>query len=82
MLGPVKSRDVRKSVFWVSNQVPYKLCCTATEDSYTGRLKFLIKEVEGLNYSCNENKGADQLRGYREADQRLCFCIWKTPVFS
>ena len=21
-----------------------------------------------------ENKGADQLRGNREADQRLCFC--------
>ena len=22
-----------------------------------------------------ENKGADQLRGYREADQHLCFCF-------
>ena len=36
-------------------------------------LKFRIKEVEGLYYPCSENKGADQLRGYREADQRLCF---------
>ena len=35
--------------------------------------KFQIKEVEGLYYMCSENKGADQLRGYREADQRLCF---------
>ena len=26
-------------------------------------LKFRIKEVEGLNYPCSENKGADQLRG-------------------
>ena len=31
---------------------------------------------------CSENKGADQLRGYREADLRLCFRIWKNPVFS
>ena len=26
-------------------------------------LKFLIKEVEGLYYQCNKNKGADQLPG-------------------
>ena len=31
---------------------------------------------------CFENKGADQLRGYREADLRLCFHICKKPVFS
>ena len=31
---------------------------------------------------CSKNKGADQLRGYREADLRLCFCICKKPVFS
>ena len=30
----------------------------------------------------SENKGADQLRGYREADLRLCFRICKTLVFS
>ena len=36
-------------------------------------LKFRIYEVEGLYYPCSENKGADQLRGYREADLRLCF---------
>ena len=45
-------------------------------------LKFWIKEVEGLYYPCSENKGADQLRGYREADLRLCFRICKKPVFS
>ena len=28
------------------------------------------------------NKGADQLRGYREADLRLCFRICKKLVFS
>ena len=32
-------------------------------------------------YLCSENKGAHQLRGYREADQRLCFRICKTVGF-
>ena len=45
-------------------------------------LQFRIKKVEGLFYSCSENKGADQLRGYREADLRLCFRICKTLVLS
>ena len=51
-------------------------------------LKFLIYKVVGLYYLCSENKGADQLRGYREADRnreadlRLCFRICKMLVFS
>ena len=45
-------------------------------------LKFRIYEVEGLYYLCSENKGADQLRGDRKADLRLCFRICKNPVFS
>ena len=45
-------------------------------------LKFRIKGVEGLYYPCSENKGADQLRGYREADLLLCFRISKNLVFS
>ena len=40
-------------------------------------LKFRIKKVEGLFYLCSENKGGNQLRGYREADLRLCFHICK-----
>ena len=44
--------------------------------------KFCIQKVEGLYYPCRENKGADQVRGYREADLRLCFRICKKPVFS
>ena len=35
-----------------------------------------------MYYPCSENKGADQLRGYREADLRLCFRLGKKPVFS
>ena len=38
--------------------------------------------VEGLYYPSSENKGADQLRGNREADLRLCFRICKKAVFS
>ena len=45
-------------------------------------LKFQIKKVEGLYYPCSENKYADQLCGYREADLRLCFRISKMLVFS
>ena len=35
-----------------------------------------------MYYPYSENKGADQLRGYREADLRLCFRLWKKTVFS
>ena len=45
-------------------------------------LKFRIQEEEKLYYPCSENKGADQLRGYREADLRLCFRLGKNLVFS
>ena len=44
-------------------------------------LKFQILEVGGLDYLCSENKGADQVRGYRDADLRLCFRICKMLVF-
>ena len=33
-----------------------------------------------MYYPCSENKGPDQLRGYREADLHLCFRICKKPV--
>ena len=36
-----------------------------------------------MYYLSSENKGADQLRSYCEADLRLCFrIISKIPVFS
>ena len=34
-----------------------------------------------MYYLCSENKGADQLRGYREADLRLCFRLCRLLVF-
>ena len=44
-------------------------------------LKFLMKEEEGLYYSCSENKGPDQLCGYREPDLRLCFRTCRLLIF-
>ena len=44
-------------------------------------LKFRTYEEEEVYYPCSENKGADQLRGYCEADLRLCFCICRLLVF-
>ena len=44
-------------------------------------LKFWIHVEEELYYPCSENKGTDQLRGYREADLRLCFCLCRLLVF-
>ena len=47
------------------NQVRYKPDCTGTDK----RLE-ILEEFYNL---CSENKGADQLRSYCEADLRLCF---------
>ena len=48
-------------------------------------LKFRIQEEEeeeeALNYTCGENKGADQLRSCCEADLRLWFRICRLLVF-
>ena len=55
----------------------------AVQSQKTARsMKFCIYEAEGLYYPCSENKGADQLRGHREADLRLCFRICRLLVFS
>ena len=71
---------VRKTVFGISDQVRHKPGCTATEDDK--KLEISDLESRGIVYPCRENKGADQLRGYREADLRLCFRTCKKPVFS
>ena len=44
-------------------------------------LKFRILKEEEVYYPCSENKGADQLRGYREADLCLCFRLCRLMVF-
>ena len=74
------SRVVRKPTFWFPT---WSDTNQAVQSQKMARsLKFQIYKVEGLYYLCSENKGADQLRGYREADLRLCFRICKMLVFS
>ena len=47
--------------------------------SVTSRIKYnndkcnMSRIVRKPDFCLGENKGADQLRGHREADQRLCF---------
>ena len=60
----------------VSEQARHKLA-----QKQARRLKCWSSVEEELYYSSSENKGADQLRGYREADLRLCFRICRLLVF-
>ena len=71
---------MRKPVFGVSDQVRHK---PAVQPQKMARgLEFRIYIEEELHYPRGENKGADPLRGYREADLRLCFRICRKLVFS
>ena len=74
------SRDTRKPTFWFPNW--FDTNWAVQLQTMARGLKFRIKKVEGSYYLCSENKGADQLRGYREADLRLCFRKCKMLVFS
>ena len=76
------SHDVRKQTFLFPTRSDTN---RAVQRKKMDRaLKFRIKKVEGFYYMYpySENKGADQLRVYCEADLRLCFRICKMLVFS
>ena len=76
------SHDVRKQTFLFPTRSDIN---RAVQRKKMDRaLKFRIKKVEGFYYMypCSENKGADQLHGYCEADLRLCFRICQMLVFS
>ena len=73
------SGHVRKPTIWVSIRSDTNWAVQSQKQARS--LKFRIKEVEGLYYPWSENKGADQLRGYREADLRLCFRLCRLLVF-
>ena len=62
-----------KPIMWFRNRLDTKRAVQAQETDRN--LKFWIKKLEELCYLCSKNKGADQLRGHREADLRLCFHI-------
>ena len=65
------SRLVGKPTMWFPNRSDTNRPVQAQKRARS--LKFRIKVEEELYYPSSENKGADQLRGYREADLRLCF---------
>ena len=63
-----------------SDQLRHKPGCTVTEDGK--RLEISDLGRMGLYYLCSDNKGADQLRIYCEADLRICFRLCRLLVFS
>ena len=73
------SRLVGKPKMWFPNRSDTNRPVEAQKRARS--LKFRIYVEEELYYPSSENKGADQLRGYREADLRLCFRICKLLVF-
>ena len=73
------SRLMGKPTMWFPNRSDTNRAVQAQKQARS--LKFGIYEEEGVYYPCSENKGADQLRGYREADLRLCFLLCRLLVF-
>ena len=73
------SHLVGKPTMWFSNRPDTNRPVQAQKRARI--LKFLIYIEEELYYPSSENKGADQLRGYREADLRLCFRLCRLLVF-
>ena len=74
------SRLVGKPTMWFLNRSDTNQAAQSQKQARS--LKFRIKEEEEVFYPCSENKGAGQLRGYREAVPRLCFRICRLLVFS
>ena len=72
------SRLVGKPTMWFPNRSDTNRPVQAQKQARS--LKFRIYKVEELYYPCSENKGADQLRSYCEADLRLCFRLCRLLV--
>ena len=68
-----------KPTMWFSNRSDTNRAVQAKK--VVRDLKFWISKEEALYHPCSDNKGADQLRGYREVDLRLCFRICRLLVF-
>ena len=77
--GNYMSHLVGKPTIWFPNRSDTNRPVQAQKQARS--LKFRIKEEEQVYYPCSENKGADQLCGYREADLRLCFRLCRLLVF-
>ena len=73
------SRLVGKQTMWFPNRSDTNQAVQAQKMARS--LTFWSLVEEELYYPSSENKGADQLRGYREADLRLCFRLCSLLVF-
>ena len=73
------SRLVGKPTMWFPNRSDTNRPVQLQKQDRS--LKFWNEVVEELYYPCSENKGADQLRNYCEADLRLCFRLGRLLVF-
>ena len=71
---------MRKRSIWVQTRSNTNRPVQSQEQARS--LKFWIQEEERLYYPCKENKGADQLCSYCEANLRLCFRLCRLLVFS
>ena len=74
------SRLVEKPTMWFPNRSDTNRPVQAQKRDRN--LKFRKYVEEELYYSSSENKGADQLRSYCEADLRLCFRICRLLAFQ
>ena len=74
-----KSLHMRKPTIWVPTR-SHTNYAVQSQKMVRG-WKFWIYKVEELYYSCSENKGADQLRSYCEADLNLCFRLCRLSDF-
>ena len=73
------SHLVEKPTMWFPNRSDINQ--TVQSQKRARSLKFWSSVEEELYYPSSENKGADQLRGYREAELRLCFRLCRLLVF-
>ena len=62
-----------KPTMWFPNRSDTNRSVQSQEQARS--LKFQIKEEEGMYYPCSENKGDDQLRGYRTA-KLICVFVF------
>ena len=70
---------MEKPTMWFPNRSDTNQAVQAQKRARS--LKFRILVEEELHYPSSENIGADQLRGYRKADLRLCFRLCGLLVF-
>ena len=81
----IKTTNKKTLITVVFNFITVNICWCPMHQEMARRLKFRILEVEEQYCLCNEGKSADQLRGEREANLRLCsdcYRICKKQVFS